>query len=163
MKSRLLENGMMSWECRIDRDHPEADEATCQRFHAANPKRFAVGERVRVRHVLFAVTPGVDVDALRKRAEDCLLDLRARRHGEADRFIEAAARSGKVDGFAGEDSLQQPGSLYSYEEYISDLGYWQAKIHVLPEAPAGDNFREVRDASIDLGGYSVRLGLFIKF
>jgi hypothetical protein len=28
MKSRLLENGMMSWECRIDKDHPEADEAT---------------------------------------------------------------------------------------------------------------------------------------
>jgi len=71
---------------------PEADEATCQRYHAANPKRFAVGERVRARHVLFAVTPGVDVDALRKRAEDCLLDLRARKHGEADRFIEAAAR-----------------------------------------------------------------------
>lgn len=71
---------------------PEADEATCQRYHTANPKRFAVGERIRVRHVLFAVTPGVDVDALRKRAEDCLLDLRARRHGEADRFIEAAAR-----------------------------------------------------------------------
>jgi len=71
---------------------PEADEATCRRYHAANPKRFAVGERVRVRHVLFAVTPGVDVDALRRRAEDCLLDLRARRHGEADRFVEAAAR-----------------------------------------------------------------------
>jgi peptidyl-prolyl cis-trans isomerase C len=71
---------------------PQADEATCRRYHAANPKRFAVGERVRVRHVLFAVTPGVDVDALRKRAEDCLLDLRTRRHGEADRFIEAAGR-----------------------------------------------------------------------
>jgi peptidyl-prolyl cis-trans isomerase C len=71
---------------------PEADDATCRRFHAANPKRFAVGERVRLRHVLFAITPGVDVDALRKRAEDCLLDLRARRHGEADRFGEAAAR-----------------------------------------------------------------------
>jgi opacity protein-like surface antigen len=78
-------------------------------------------------------------------------------------FIEAAARSGEVDGFTGEDNLQQPGGLYSYEEYISDLGYWQYKIHVLPEAPAGDNFREVRDASIDLGGYSVRLGLTIKF
>jgi len=73
-------------------DQPEADEATCRRYHAANPKRFAVGERVRVRHVLFAVTAGVDVDALRRRAEDCLLDLRARRHGEADRFIEAAAQ-----------------------------------------------------------------------
>ena len=71
---------------------PEADDATCRRFHAANPRRFAVGERVRLRHVLFAITPGVDVDALRKRAEDCLLDLRARRHGEADRFGEAAAR-----------------------------------------------------------------------
>jgi len=78
-------------------------------------------------------------------------------------FIEAAARSGKVDGFTGEDNLQQPGGLYSYEEYISDLGYWQYKIHVLPEAPGGGNFREVREASIDLGGYSVRLGLTIKF
>jgi len=81
-------------EALLDRElvRPEADEATCQRYHAANPKRFAVGERVRVRHVLFAVTPGVDIDALRKRAEDCLLDLRARRRGEADRFGEAAAR-----------------------------------------------------------------------
>ena len=45
-----------------------------------------------------------------------------------------------MDGFTGEDSLQQPGGLYSYEEYISDLGYWQAKIHVLPEAPARREF-----------------------
>jgi peptidyl-prolyl cis-trans isomerase C len=70
----------------------EADEESCRRFHAANAARFAVGERARLRHVLFAVTAGVDVDALRQRAEDCLLDLRARRHGEADRFIEAAAQ-----------------------------------------------------------------------
>jgi peptidyl-prolyl cis-trans isomerase C len=71
---------------------PEADEGTCRRFHSANPARFAVGERVRVRHVLFAVTAGVDLDALRKRAEDCLIDLRARLHGEADRFPATAAR-----------------------------------------------------------------------
>ncbi len=90
----VSEAAAIAIEKLLDRElvRPEADEATCQRYHAANPKRFAVGERVRVRHVLFAVTPGVDVDALRKRAEDCLLDLRARRHGEADRFIEAAAR-----------------------------------------------------------------------
>ncbi len=56
-------------------------------------------------------------------------------------FIEAAARSGKVAGFAGEDSLQQAGRLYAYEEFIPDLGFWQAKVHVLPEAPAGGNFR----------------------
>jgi peptidyl-prolyl cis-trans isomerase C len=71
---------------------PEADETTCQRFHAANAHRFAVGERVQLRHVLFAVTPGVDIDALRKRAEACLIDLRARTHGEVDRFPKAAAQ-----------------------------------------------------------------------
>jgi peptidyl-prolyl cis-trans isomerase C len=71
---------------------PEADEATCQRFHAANAARYAVGERVHLRHVLFAVTPGIDIDILRKRAETCLIDLRARVRGEADRFVEAAAQ-----------------------------------------------------------------------
>jgi opacity protein-like surface antigen len=78
-------------------------------------------------------------------------------------FAEADARSGKVSGFTGEDTLKQPGRLYSYEEYIPDLKYWQAKIHVLPEAPGGGNFRQVEEASIDLGAYSVRLGLVIKF
>ena len=71
---------------------PQADEETCRRFHAASPARFAVGERARMRHVLFAVTAGVNLDALRKRAEDCLIDLRARLHGEADRFPATAAK-----------------------------------------------------------------------
>jgi len=78
-------------------------------------------------------------------------------------FAEAAVRSGKVSGFTGEDTLKRPGRLYSYEEYISDLDFWQVKIHVLPAAPGGGNFREVREASLDLGGYSVKLGLFLKF
>ncbi len=85
---------------------PEADEATCQRFHAANATRYAVGEKVQLRHVLFAVTAGVDIDALRKRAEACLIDLRARTHGEVDRFPKAAAQlsncpSGKEGGQLG--------------------------------------------------------------
>lgn len=71
---------------------PVADDQVCRRFHAANANRYAVGERVRLRHVLFAVTPGVNVDALRSRAEACLLDLRARTHGEVDRFAPAAAQ-----------------------------------------------------------------------
>lgn len=70
---------------------PAADDLTCRRYHAANAARYAVGEKVRLRHVLFAVTPGVDIDALRKRAEACLLDLRARMRDEADRFAQAAA------------------------------------------------------------------------
>jgi peptidyl-prolyl cis-trans isomerase C len=73
---------------------PDPDEDTCRRWHAANPARFAAGERVRLRHVLFAVTPGVDVTALRQRAEACLIDLRAGSRDlavESDRFARAAA------------------------------------------------------------------------
>jgi peptidyl-prolyl cis-trans isomerase C len=55
---------------------PEPTDEACRRHHAANLPRYARGERAQVRHVLFAVTPGVDVNALRQRAEACLLDLR---------------------------------------------------------------------------------------
>jgi len=55
---------------------PEPGEDDCRRYHAAHAARYAIGERVQVRHVLFAVTPGVDVTLLRSRAEACLLDVR---------------------------------------------------------------------------------------
>jgi peptidyl-prolyl cis-trans isomerase C len=55
---------------------PDIDESACRRHHAAHPQRFGAQERVALRHVLFAVTPGVDVNALRKRAEALLLELR---------------------------------------------------------------------------------------
>jgi len=55
---------------------PEPDEAACRRYHTAHAARYATGERVRVRHILFAVTPGVDVRALRDRAEAALLEVR---------------------------------------------------------------------------------------
>lgn len=72
---------------------PEPSDEACRRHHAAHPARWAEGERVRLRHVLFAVTPGVDVNALRTRAEACLVELRARdRHDAEDRFAAAAAR-----------------------------------------------------------------------
>jgi peptidyl-prolyl cis-trans isomerase C len=68
---------------------PEPSEEACRRHHAANLARYAIGERARVRHVLFAVTPGVDVNALRQRAEACLIDLRS--SSGADRFATVAA------------------------------------------------------------------------
>lgn len=55
---------------------PEPDEAACRRHHAAHAAAYRQGERARVRHLLFAVTPGVDVRALRQRAEQALLELR---------------------------------------------------------------------------------------
>jgi len=75
---------------------PEPGEDACRRHHAAHGARYAVGERVRARHVLFAVTPGVDVNALRQRAEACLLDVRnatPEEQAAGDRFAAAAAAS----------------------------------------------------------------------
>lgn len=69
---------------------PEPGDEACRRHFAAHAARHAQGERVRLRHVLFAVTPGVDVGALRRRAEACLLDLRNPTAGEGDRFPEVA-------------------------------------------------------------------------
>jgi peptidyl-prolyl cis-trans isomerase C len=83
-------------EALLDRELavPEPEEDACRRHYAAHAARYAVGERTRLRHILFAVTPGVDLEALRGRAEACLIDLRARdrseRIGDADRFAGAA-------------------------------------------------------------------------
>ena len=68
---------------------PEPSEEACRRYHAAHPTLGGQGERVRMRHVLFAVTPGVDVKLLRQRAEGVLLDLRCA-DDDGARFAPAA-------------------------------------------------------------------------
>ena len=68
---------------------PEPSEAACRRYHAAHPGFGSQGERAHLRHVLFAVTPGVDVSLLRQRAERLLLELRCADDGGA-RFAQAA-------------------------------------------------------------------------
>jgi peptidyl-prolyl cis-trans isomerase C len=70
---------------------PEPADEACRRHHAAHPGKFAAGERVRLRHILFAVTPGVDVVALRKRAEAALLEVRCHDGKAGDGFAVAAA------------------------------------------------------------------------
>lgn len=73
---------------------PDPSEDACRRLYDAHPARYAIGERVLARHVLFAVTPGLDVAALRQRAEACLLDLRCQVAPDGavaeDRFSEVA-------------------------------------------------------------------------
>lgn len=67
---------------------PAADDAACRRFYAAHAARYQLGERTLASHILFAVTPGVDVDALRRRAESLLVSLRC---GSTEDFARAAA------------------------------------------------------------------------
>ncbi len=71
---------------------PEPTEEACRRHHAAHESAYRTGERVRVRHILFAVTPGVDVAALRKQAEPIFLDVRCHDGRGADTFTEAARK-----------------------------------------------------------------------
>lgn len=71
---------------------PEPAEDACRRYHAAHEATYRTGERVRVRHILFAVTPGVDVVALRKQAEPVFLDVRCHDGQTADRFADAARK-----------------------------------------------------------------------
>ena len=72
-------------------DVPEPSDQACRRHFDAQPSRWRSGDRAQVRHLLFAVTPGVDVRRLRDRAESALLELRCHRDGEADRFPALAA------------------------------------------------------------------------
>jgi len=72
-------------------DVPEPSLEACRRYHAAQQATYTTGERVDVRHILFAVTPGVDLNALRQQAEATLLAVRC--HGdkdEEDAFAKAA-------------------------------------------------------------------------
>lgn len=62
-------------------DEP-TDEA-CRRAFDAKPERYARQERLHLRHILFAVTPGLDIAALRRRAEALLIQLRCAEPGSA--------------------------------------------------------------------------------
>ncbi|MCD8494356.1 MAG: peptidylprolyl isomerase [Burkholderiaceae bacterium] len=54
---------------------PEPSEEACRRYYEANRARYVVDQSVHLRHILFAVTPRVDVTALAGRAEEVLLSL----------------------------------------------------------------------------------------
>jgi peptidyl-prolyl cis-trans isomerase C len=70
---------------------PEPSDEACRRHHAAHQAAYSTGERVNVRHILFAVTQGVDVVALRNRAETTLLDVRCHDGSQADETFSNAA------------------------------------------------------------------------
>ena len=70
---------------------PEPTEVACRRHHAAHLASYSSGEKVKARHILFAVTPGVDVAALRQRAETALLEVRCHDGSAADSRFDHAA------------------------------------------------------------------------
>ena len=110
---------------------PEPDEASCRRHHAAHTSQYAVGELVQARHILFAVTPGVDVKLLRLRAEQALLDVRSepRRFGEVAREL-SNCPTGEQGGDLGWLSATDCAPEFASELFAKDGG--SANVGVLP-------------------------------
>ncbi len=78
-------------------------------------------------------------------------------------FIEGTARLAKIKGFSGENEVGTKGTLYYFEEYISDQDIWQAKVKVMAEKPSGPNVRSVSEAFVDFSGFSAKIGFMIRF
>lgn len=78
-------------------------------------------------------------------------------------FVEGLIRMAKIQGFSGENELEEKGTLYCFEEYIPDLDFWQAKNEIRTEKPSGLNFRSVSEAVVDFSGLSVKIGFIIRF
>jgi peptidyl-prolyl cis-trans isomerase C len=68
---------------------PAPTEEESRRHYEAQKNRFIVGQALHVRHILFAVTPGVNVHALSQHAEKALLEL-SRKDVSEGRFVELA-------------------------------------------------------------------------
>ena len=111
---------------------PEPSQEACRRHHAAHLASYSSGERVNVRHILFAVTQGVDVVALRNRAETTLLDVRCHdgRHPE-DAFAKAASTLSNCPSGAEGGSLGWLSASDCAPEFAKEL-FGQTEVGVLP-------------------------------
>ena len=110
---------------------PEPSEEACRRHHAAHAAQYTRGERAALRHVLFAVTPGVDVVALRKRAEACLLDVRCHDGTGADRFAAAARELSNCPSGASGGDLGWLAASDCAPEFAREV-FGHAEVGVLP-------------------------------
>ena len=110
---------------------PEPSEEACRRHFAAHRSAYRTGERVRARHILFAVTPGVDVAALRKRAEAIYLDVRCHDGQSSGRFADAAREWSNCPSGAHGGELGWIGSADCAPEFAREL-FGRQEIGVLP-------------------------------
>lgn len=109
---------------------PNPSDDECRRHHAAHQASYATGERVEARHILFAVTAGVDVVALRKRAETILLDVRCH-DGSEDKFAQAASTQSNCPSGAEGGNLGWLTATECAPEFAKEL-FGHAEVGVLP-------------------------------
>ncbi len=110
---------------------PEPSDEACRRYHAAHAASYRTGERARVRHILFAVTPGVDVVALRKRAEPIFLDVRCDDGAASDAFADAARQWSNCPSGESGGALGWLGGADCAPEFAREI-FGHAEVGVLP-------------------------------
>ena len=111
---------------------PEPSEDECRRYHAAHQSFYTTGEQINARHILFAVTEGVDVVALRNRAETTLLDVRCHDGNALDnRFAKAASTQSNCPSGAEGGSLGWLNQADCAPEFAKEL-FGCTEVGVLP-------------------------------
>ncbi|MEO8346915.1 MAG: peptidylprolyl isomerase, partial [Betaproteobacteria bacterium] len=88
-------------------------------------------ERVRVRHILFAVTPGVDVVALRRQAEMAMLDVRCFDGTASAKFADVAGKMSNCPSGASGGDLGWLVSEDCAPEFAREL-FGHTEVGVLP-------------------------------
>lgn len=78
-------------------------------------------------------------------------------------FIEGEVKLARISGFKGKTAEGEDGSLFYFEEYEPNLDFWQARIKILTETPTGENIRSAQETVADFSGFSVKIGILIKF
>ena len=110
---------------------PEPSEEACRRHYAAHEAAYRTGERVRARHILFAVTPGVDVAALRRQAESVLLHVRCHDDRATAHFADAARMWSNCPSAAEGGDLGWLGAADCAPEFAREV-FGRVEVGVLP-------------------------------
>jgi len=110
---------------------PEPTEQACLRHYQAHAASYRTGEKVHTRHILFALTQGMNIAPLRDRAEACLLDVRCHDGSSNEGFARAARELSNCPSGADGGDL----GWLTREEVAPELArelFGQAQIGVLP-------------------------------
>jgi peptidyl-prolyl cis-trans isomerase C len=115
---------------------PTEDE--CRRYYESRKSHYVQGRMVHARHILFAVTPGVDVTKLAVRAEQALLEL-TRKDAPPSRFAELArelsncptgAEGGDLGWLTPEDCVDElANELFHQAEPLHGIGLRPRLVH----------------------------------
>jgi peptidyl-prolyl cis-trans isomerase C len=107
---------------------PTPTEEECRRYYEARKEQYVQGRMVHARHILFGVTPGVDVHALARRAEQTLIELSG---GKAppDRFAQLARELSNCPSGADGGDLGWIGPEDCAEELANELFHQKNPMH----------------------------------